>query len=122
MSNPISNSARINAAFDRIAAIIRREKHNDASVIRMIMSMLGTNFEFAQAFGACVADTLDKHEAEVDYTEIVIEAYRAALFTYDGCPFKDDPQSAEAFAETMEWMASNQSAINCIISAPRMLQ
>ena len=107
-STPIgmSDRDRINAAFAQIAAIIRKEKHNDASIFRMISTMIVPNPSFAFSFSSNVSEILDSITTEVDYTEIVVEAYRRSLFRpnragINGSFFCDDPDAAEEFARAI---------------------
>ncbi len=108
MKHPISNAARINAVFDEIAAHIRREEHNDASIIRMIADIIPHNASFASFFASNVAAILDGHTESVDYVEVVVEAYRRTLIPVPGSMdftldvFGNDPERAEGFLHSMK--------------------
>ncbi len=107
MTTTLSNQQRFDAAFAQIAAVIRKENHNDASILRMVADMMASDVEFAHGFARHVADVLDEHTESVNYTDIVVEAFRRALFDetttnkYQTNYFGGDPAKAESFVQTM---------------------
>jgi len=126
MSMEMTTGQRFAAAFAKIAAIIRTETHNDASIIRTIVAMVPVNAVFGYTFGSAVADVLDEQTGEIDYTEVVVEAYRRTLFDlttiqrYGLDYFGGDPQKAEEFARAMELLYRNES-LQLIANASRYL-
>jgi hypothetical protein len=106
MSKAVSDRARFDAAFHEFAQIIRQEEHNDASIFRMISEMIPYQPMVATAFAANVARLLDEEQGEVDYVQVVIEAWGLTLFSSEqdrdaGYPFVDAFQGDPAKAEEL---------------------
>ena len=126
MSMEMTTEQRFAAAFAKIAAIIRTETHNDVTIIRMIVEMIPINATFAVALGRAIADVLHEQTEAVDYTEVVVEAYRLVLFDlgaieqYDVDYFGGEPDRAEEFAHAMEFMHRNGN-LQLIANASRYL-
>lgn len=122
MVDQSNKQQRFDAAFEQIAVIIRKEQHNDASLIRMISGMALANPAFAADFGAHVANILDLQEQEVDYTDVVIEAYRTSLFISSETGFfGGDPDKAEEFVHALVTMAGSATAETSLVAATRLL-
>ena len=113
MPQSLTTDARFAAAFAQIAAIIRKETHNDASLFRMLADIVPHNATFAYALGMHIADVLDGHQqgGDVAYTEVLVEAYRRTLFDplaaakHGPDYFDGDPERAEDFARTVRTYA-----------------
>ncbi len=99
MTTPVSDQARVDAASAEIAAIIKAEEHNDASIFRVIGELVKFHPEFAHRVSHAVADLLDATKGEINYSYILAEAYCHTLFGPGG-PFEHRPESAETFAQS----------------------
>lgn len=102
---------RINAAFAQIAEVLEHEEHNDASLFGMISGLIPHNAVLATVLASNIAVILDGTGEEVNYTDVLVEAYRISLFErIEGAQFYDafegDPAEAEQFAINFKHMAS----------------
>lgn len=110
MTTPTDNQQRIDAAFQQIAEIIRRETHDDASIFRLIAEAIRINPPFAAALSRGIAQVMDDIHQEIDYTEVLVKALRYTLFV----PYAEyahgldivcgDPDNAENFAKALDGM------------------
>lgn len=112
MDTQVTDQTRIAAAFAQIAEVIRAETHNDATIFRMIAEMTMAAPGFTAAFSFNVANVLDEATGEIDYTEVVVEAYRRTLFSKEhaekyGYTHCSDVASAEQFAARVSGASHN---------------
>lgn len=102
-----TTQARFDAAFQQIAGVMRKETHNDASLMHVIADTIPHNPSFACALAGNIAKVLDGHTDAVDYTEVLVEAFRRTVFPKgaegaDTCDWFDgDPAKAEEFARAI---------------------
>ncbi len=109
MTTPVSDQARVDAASAEIAAIIKAEEHNDASIFRVIGEFIKFNPTFAHRVSHAVADLLDATKGEINYSYILAEAYCHTLFG-EGGPFSTHPESAESFAKSFTALSGSGMA------------
>lgn len=113
----VSKQARMDAAFNEIAEIIRKEIHNDATIFSMIAQMIPHSPGFAATFAQNVAVVLNGCDDAVDYTEVVVSAYKRTLFPDHPCAvgvvdfFEGDPQRAEEFVSSLAALVSNGGTV-----------
>lgn len=105
-----SEPARLRAAFQQIAAVLREETHNDASLFRTISTLAQSNPVLASVLAGNIASILDNAHGDVIYTDVLIEAYRISLFErvegemfYDA--FDGNVNDAEQFASNFKRIA-----------------
>lgn len=85
---------KIAAAFQQIASIIRTETHNDATLFNVVAQSIQSHPAFAFVLATNIAEVLDNAAGDVQYHEVLVEAYRRTLFAKDG----DDCAKFDMFA------------------------
>lgn len=75
-----SDRTKIDAAFRQIADVIRTETHNDVTLFRVVAESIQVNPDYARVLSTNISDVLDDAPGEVEYHDVLIEAYRRTLF------------------------------------------
>jgi hypothetical protein len=105
--NTDTTRARFDAAFQQIAEVMRKETHNDASIFRVVADSIPHNPHFACSLAFNVAVVLDGHADGVDYTDVLVEAFRRTVFPvgaegeHTEDYFDGDPAKAEELARSI---------------------
>jgi hypothetical protein len=126
MNTTLSNDARLAAAFAQMAQLIRKETHNDASIFAMLAQIIPVNPTFAYSLAQHIADVLNEHHEAVDYNEVLVEAYRRALFDplhaqkHGSDYFEGDPARAEEFVHAMHTI-HDAGSLQLLANASRYL-